>query len=377
MHKCYLATGPLKSAYFNYIFQVQGDSQAHTVIHLRPQAASSFPVFLDYMYTCGDMLNATSENAAAVISLGCFFGVSKLCDDVYAFVESDITWNNAKSYYQSATEFLNQRMKEMVVDKILCVISEFEITNTDKVELLIPNDCFWMELVEKVTTYRIENCSNQASPMNEKPPTAVAPDAPQHRVHPLVGTAGIAPNDKVALGCNSRIFVFGERWPPATPTKATSSANKSFETISLVLSKLLGDHLQAFDVPHSVFRKLTNINNLPLIHPSSACWILDAERRCDNEYSLNCELSPLAKHCISSLAEGLPRFQDSDLDLIRPTLMQQNSCALTALFDELIEVTKLETDKSRLRGKYHRLKHQGRQRLKHQERQGSTAAHRH
>ena len=98
VHKTTLGLGPKKSGYFEALLtsgQFSESSNSTSAVELSEDIAKYFDVFLDYLYAsphdCACLINR--DNRGALQYLARYFLVSKLTEDVYAFIEKDMIDN--------------------------------------------------------------------------------------------------------------------------------------------------------------------------------------------------------------------------------------------------------------------------------------------
>jgi len=98
VHKVTLGLGPKKSGYFEALLtsgQFSESSNSKSAVELSEDIAKYFDVFLDYLYSsphdCACLINR--DNRGALQYLANYFLVSKLTEDIYAFIEKDMIDN--------------------------------------------------------------------------------------------------------------------------------------------------------------------------------------------------------------------------------------------------------------------------------------------
>eukprot|EP00571_Detonula_confervacea_P005924 CAMPEP_0172332202 /NCGR_PEP_ID=MMETSP1058-20130122/62317_1 /TAXON_ID=83371 /ORGANISM="Detonula confervacea, Strain CCMP 353" /LENGTH=477 /DNA_ID=CAMNT_0013049479 /DNA_START=9 /DNA_END=1442 /DNA_ORIENTATION=+ len=95
VHKFTLATGPMKSEYFETLFksgQFSESADSTSIVPLPEDVAAFFPDFLDYMYSqpseCDRLINR--ENRRSLQHLASYFLVPKLTEAIYNFIQEDM-----------------------------------------------------------------------------------------------------------------------------------------------------------------------------------------------------------------------------------------------------------------------------------------------
>mmetsp|Transcript_5658 Transcript_5658/g.7230 ORF Transcript_5658/g.7230 Transcript_5658/m.7230 type:complete len:477 (+) Transcript_5658:104-1534(+) len=137
VHRAQIAVGPRKSEYFANIFKrmnsYRDDGETRTdssdgrnnsvrnitKIELTPQAASCFPVMLDFMYSLeGTPLAITTESAVALRQLASSFGVRALFRETTDFIKGDLCPRTAVTYLIDAIHFQNLKLRSAAIEVI-------------------------------------------------------------------------------------------------------------------------------------------------------------------------------------------------------------------------------------------------------------------
>ena len=134
VHRAQLAVGPRKSEFFFNLFRKEKSkpifdsdssessiarSKNYTKIELIPQAASCFPIMLDYLYsTEGTPLAITTESAVALRRLASSFGMRAMFKETTEFIKKDLTPNTATTYLLDAKRFKNHKLKDSAMEII-------------------------------------------------------------------------------------------------------------------------------------------------------------------------------------------------------------------------------------------------------------------
>lgn len=104
VHKCVIAVGAKRSEYFATLFGSQlplrETANNTSNIELHKVAATAFPVLLDFMYSCKDKLQITTENSTALYYLAQYFQIKRLRWEARQFWQIDLSLENAGVYYE-------------------------------------------------------------------------------------------------------------------------------------------------------------------------------------------------------------------------------------------------------------------------------------
>ncbi len=88
VHRVALAMGPIKSGYFEALFNESSESM--NTVTLSAEVAAHFPYFLDYIYSQGAIPSVKFENWKSMKHLANLFVVPTLTEDVIRFIEKDM-----------------------------------------------------------------------------------------------------------------------------------------------------------------------------------------------------------------------------------------------------------------------------------------------
>jgi hypothetical protein len=151
-HKTTLAVGPRRSDYFAHLLQ-NGDrfaeGQSNTSrIELEALDAEAFPELLDFMYNQNSSLAVNSENAAALHSLGHYFGIRRLNWEVRQFWTSDLSILNSGTSYEHARMFQDDKLLASISK--MCAENILEIPQTSSL-IKVTNADFWLGVLHHET----------------------------------------------------------------------------------------------------------------------------------------------------------------------------------------------------------------------------------
>ncbi|KAG7348542.1 BTB/POZ domain containing protein [Nitzschia inconspicua] len=136
VHKQILSLGPYRSEFFAHVFLLEKRTkvQGVTTLQLDHEAAATFPLVLDFIYTPDHNVHVTHENAPVLRYLARVLGVSMLSKHVLDFICKDMSLLNVCSYLKGAYCFEDERI--LVIASKLCAT---QIQNIDMDSPLLEN----------------------------------------------------------------------------------------------------------------------------------------------------------------------------------------------------------------------------------------------
>jgi hypothetical protein len=180
VHRAQLAVGPRRSEFFANVFKrVMSSNQQNgrndidsgrgssncnsTKVELIPEAASCFPIMLDYMYSAeGTPLAINTDSAVALRQLASSFGVRSMFRDTTQFIKQDLNSETAMIYLLDACKFKNRKLETAAKDliarkflslkftKLVCIPPNFMKKVIQSKKLMIDDD---IKFSQRIASY--------------------------------------------------------------------------------------------------------------------------------------------------------------------------------------------------------------------------------